>query len=547
MTDPRPSAGQRILIVEDENIVAMDIERGLKTLGYNVVGVVNNGADALSIAEKKNPDLILMDIQIKGPIDGIETSVVVREKLNVPVIFLTAHADEATLQRAKQAGPFGYILKPFEETELHTAIQVALQKHRSVGEEQKKMVSALEKSEELFSLMVESVRDYAIIILDLNGKVHSWNKGAERIYGYSAVEAQNMHFSVLYSEEEALNGAPQWELSEANRSGSLEFEGWKIRKDGTRFWGAFLITRMIDKQNIQLGYSLVTRDLSERRRSEERLRMANESLERRVEERTQRLTEALRTRDEFLSIASHELKNPLTTLCLQLRLLNRFIETCFQDEHLTLLKTSPEATFEKLTKAIGSCERQSLRLASLIDELLDITRIRTGKFELRKELLDFEDLLKEVVDRMKHEYPSLEKLQIFRPQESAIGKWDRSRLEQVVVNLLSNAVKYGNNEKIEVIIENSPDRRFLRFTVKDHGIGIDPAHQKKIFDIFERVDSDKKVAGLGLGLYIVRQIVSAHGGNISVQSLLGAGSSFIVDIPTSLSEDKELQPSNIAL
>lgn len=537
MNETTPDASKaRILIVEDENLVAMDIERGLKRLGYNVVGVANCGADAIQIAEDQCPDLILMDIQIKGDIDGIETSQRIQNKYSVPIVFLTAHADEATLHRAKRAGPFGYVLKPFEETELHTAIQIAMQKHRVMLEQQRYAKLELEQSEEKFKILVNSVRDYAVCILDTEGNISSWNWGAQRIYGYTQEEISDRHFSTFFVEDATLSGAPQWELDQTSTSGFTEDEGWKVRKDGTKFWAQVNLTRMTNANNTPIGYAMVTRDLTERKRAEDRIRLVNESLEKRIQDRTVKLTEALQIRDEFLSIAAHELKNPLSTMCLQLTLLHRHVDE-FMDKKPGLLESNhaPDiAAVGRLTKAVISCEKQSKRILNLIDQLLDLTRIRIGKIELQKEDVDLGKTVKEIVDRQKTDHTNIPAIDFIDSPQNIVGKWDRSRLEQVIINLLSNAIKYGEEKPIEIAVDCDFETEVAHIRITDHGIGIPLDMQESIFNKFQRSAEVRNITGLGLGLYIVRKITEAHGGHIYVQSRPKAGSTFIVELPLDL-------------
>lgn len=262
----------RILVVEDENIVALDIERGLKRLGYQVIGVVNNGREAIQMTDKHRPDLVLMDVQIKGDIDGIEAAKQIREQFNLPVIFLTAYADDATIQRAKGSEPFGYLLKPFEETELHTAIEITLHKYKAVEARKEETISALRASEETLRLFIDSVRDYAIVMLDSSGHVMTWNTGAERITGYKADEIVGKDFSVFYPQDEVAKSKPRQELETARAAGKFEEEGWRVRKDGSLFWGSTVITAIHDKDGRFHGFGKVTRDLTSKKKDEEAIK-----------------------------------------------------------------------------------------------------------------------------------------------------------------------------------------------------------------------------------------------------------------------------------
>ncbi len=229
---------------------------------------------------------------------------------------------------------------------------------------------------------------------------------------------------------------------------------------------------------------------------------------------------AVRLRDEFLSIASHELKTPLTPLKLQTQALLRTL-------------TAPgEWTSEqqsRILRMIQSSDRQLDRLAKLVEEMLDIARITNGKLSLELERFNVSALIKEVLDRFSDQVKPSENLVRLEIPDELWVTLDRIRVEQVIVNLLTNALKYGNNQPISISAEAAGDFMSLRFI--DHGIGIAKEDQKRIFDRYERAAAPGHVSGLGLGLYIVSQIVRAHGGAISIQSEVGKGSVFTVKLP----------------
>jgi PAS domain S-box-containing protein len=229
----------------------------------------------------------------------------------------------------------------------------------------------------------------------------------------------------------------------------------------------------------------------------------------------QEAQEAIRARDEFLSIASHELKTPLTSLTLLVHALQKHV--------------LPQSADEGVRMRLGSIERQARRLARLTDELLDISRIRLGRLELDLQDVDLGELVRETIARFREESIARGSELRLSVEGSAIGRWDRSRIEQVVSNLISNALKYGEGKPIEVRVR--PEGGLATLTVSDRGIGIPENQQARIFQRFERAVSSRNYSGLGLGLYIVRQIVNAHGGDIRVQSQPGAGSTFSVELP----------------
>lgn len=383
------------------------------------------------------------------------------------------------------------------------------------------------KAENIFQLLVESVKDYAIFLLDENGIIESWNEGARRNKGYTAEEIIGRHFSIFYTPEDLARSHPAKELEIAKKTGRYEEEGWRVRKDGSHFWANVVITALRDKNGHLIGFAKVTRDLSERKKSEEKLRTALEQTEKRVQERTQelmemnlKLQEAVQVRDEFLSIASHELRTPLTPLKLQIDGLVRQVKN----------KTFFSLSEERILRLAKTSERAITRLSVLIDNLLDISRINSGRLQLNYEEVDLVSVVREVMERHESDIAAAGAIIEFKAPDVLSGAVDRIRFEQVITNLLSNALKFGKGKPIEISLSKTSDRVLIGF--KDKGIGISSKDQMRIFERFERVLSSENIGGLGLGLYISQQIVHAHGGSIRLESVEGQGSKFIVELPS---------------
>lgn len=377
----------------------------------------------------------------------------------------------------------------------------------------------LGESSEMFQLLVEAVKDYAIFILDTKGFILTWNKGAHRLKGYESKEVIGTHFSRFYTQPDIDRNHPQFELDEAIKHGSYEEEGWRVRKDGTRFWASVTITAMRDKEGVLHGFAKVTRDLTEKKKVEDELREAYGSLEARVKERTAELAKAVRARDEFLSIASHELKTPMTSLKLHIQIRKRNLEK----GNLAMF------TPDRLQQMFEDDAKQVTRINRLVDDMLDITRLSAGKFTLQKDVTDLGALVHDVLRRFA---PQLETQGIeikLQTTLDAIGVWDYYRIEQVFTNLLTNAMKYGDGKPIHITITR--ESGMAKLCVKDFGIGISAEDQTRVFQQFERAVSPNSISGLGLGLYIVKQIVEAHGGEISVVSEPLKGSTFVVKLP----------------
>lgn len=239
-----------------------------------------------------------------------------------------------------------------------------------------------------------------------------------------------------------------------------------------------------------------------------------------IETLARELQEAVVARDEFLSIASHELKTPLTSIRLQLQLIKR----------LSKKENPPGYTPEKIDDFIDLTDKQTTRITRLVDDMLDVSRIRTGKLETIKEDLNFCELVKECIQRLDQQFINASYQIPDIPRcENTFGHWDRMRIEQVITNLLTNAIRYGNKKPIHVSVDS--DDKSVRLTIKDQGIGISEEDKKIIFNRFERAINSNEVSGLGLGLFIAKQIVTAHGGEIWVESEIGKGSSFTVQLP----------------
>jgi signal transduction histidine kinase len=227
------------------------------------------------------------------------------------------------------------------------------------------------------------------------------------------------------------------------------------------------------------------------------------------------LTEALRSREEFLAMASHELRNPVNALQLQLVALLRAIE-----------KRGRPVSSAWASDRVGQAVAAVRRLTQLVDTLLDVSRIRAGRLDLEPEEVDLGQSIQAVLERFKEQLVNREVITRITP---AIGSWDKFRLEQIVTNLVSNAIKYGEGRPIEISLD--ADESMASLSVTDHGIGIQEEDKARLFEQFERAVSRRHYGGFGLGLWITRQLVEAMGGEISVQSRPGEGSTFRVVLP----------------
>ncbi|HEX2834775.1 MAG TPA: PAS domain S-box protein [Thermoanaerobaculia bacterium] len=400
---------------------------------------------------------------------------------------------------------------------------------------------ALRQSEEMFRLLVSSVQEYAIFMLNADGHIATWNAGAQRIKGYTANEIIGQHFSVFYSEEDLQSRKPERELEFARRDGSVEDEGWRVRKDGTRFWANVVITAVFDRENRLRGFAKVTRDMTERRRVEDiqqalfeqrEARLIAEEERRRAEASSRMAQEANRAKDQFLMTLSHELRTPMTSILGWSRL---------------LAAMSPhDPAFRDAITAIGrSAELQ----ARLIDDVLDVSRIVSGKLQLNITDIDLEQLLASSLEtvRLSAEAKLITLETQLQPELGSIVG-DETRLQQVIWNLLTNAVKFTSRQGlVKLIAERTASH--VCISVVDTGEGIPLHFLPYVFEPFRQAEnaSTRVHGGLGLGLSIVRYLVEAHGGTIEATSEgPGKGATFTVKLPirsVPLAQPREERPT----
>jgi signal transduction histidine kinase len=250
-----------------------------------------------------------------------------------------------------------------------------------------------------------------------------------------------------------------------------------------------------------------------------------------LKEAQMKLEKAVSIRDEFLSVASHELRTPITSLNLQTQILQRLIR-----------KSGESSEQARISKHLEAMNGQVKKLTSLVDDLLDVTRIANGKLILAPEKFDLSDLVRNIYYSMQEQFVNAKCHVDIVAENAAFGSWDRQKIEQVVVNLLTNACKYGRGKPIQIFVLRN--KGMARLIVKDSGIGISEEYQTRIFDRFERAVRGSAFSGLGLGLFISKQIVTAHSGEISVHSQEGVGSTFTVDLP--LTEANEMTETGVS-
>jgi two-component system cell cycle sensor histidine kinase/response regulator CckA len=484
-----------ILVVEDERIVALDIQDQLLSLGYNVPATVARGEEAILLAAELAPALVLMDIRLKGDLDGIEAAQHIRTHLDIPVIFLTAFADEATLQRAKMTDAYGYLLKPFEERELHTAIEMALYKHE--------MERKMRQSQQWLAATLNSIGD-AVIATDERGRITFMNPVAETLTGWSESEARNRELKQILRVVHRETREPIADLvrSILSKGTTIQMPGdsMLIAKDGREIPIDDSAAPIRDLEEIS-GTVVVFRDITEQVRAREALTQYAAELETRNAEL-----------DAFSHTVAHDLKDPLSTVlgCAQM-----------------LRDYWPTMSDQDRTKFLTIVSGLGLQACNIVDELLLLATVRSS--EVATEPLHMASIVRKAEQRLSYR-ASEAQAEIVLPESWPIALGYGPWVEEVWVNYISNAIKYGGSPPHIKLGATAQSDGYLRFWVRDDGPGIAAEDQARLFMPFTQLDQIR-VQGHGLGLSIVRRIMEKLGGEVGVESTVGKGSTFYFTLP----------------
>ena len=369
--------------------------------------------------------------------------------------------------------------------------------------------TALEDLEHRYELMVESVKDYAIFMLDPQGRITSWNIGAQRLKGYTSDEILGKHFSIFYPPEDRERDKPARELEIAAHEGRLEDEDWRVRKDGSRFWANVIISAVRDENGELLGFAKVTRDLTDRRALEEQLRSRAEELE----QQKLQLQESNEAMEAFTYSISHDLRAPLRGMW--------GYATAVLEDYSDKLDSSGRQYLQSIVDGAA-------RMEALIEDLLAYSHLSRAQISLGP--VSLSRVVAEAVRQVKENSKQPADIHVVEPLGDVEAH--AQTLQQVLVNLLSNAVKFvnpGSAARVRVYSEIS--ERTVRLWIEDQGIGIAPEHQTRIFQPFERLHGIESYEGTGIGLAIVRKGIERMHGRVGVESSVGQGAKFWVELP----------------
>ena len=504
----------KIMVVEDETIVALDIQNRLTKLGYQVPAVLATGEEAIEQAQETAPDMVLMDIMLAGEIDGIKAAEEIHQRFDIPVIFLTAYADNRTLQAAKITEPYGYVLKPFEERELHTTIEMGLYRHRLERE--------LRQSRQWFATTLKCIGD-AVIATDNQGKIVFMNPIAETLTGWVEKEAAGKDltevFNIVNEETRATVENPALKaLREGNITG-LANHTMLIAKNGQETPIDDSAAPIRNDLGQIIGVVLVFRDVTERKRAEEQIRRHSEELEELVQKRTAQiqLLERQRVENEKLAATgrmaariAHEINNPLAGIK------NSFL---LIKDHVPL--NAPDYEY------VPRIQKEIDRVAGIVHQMYNLYRPEKNL----SRALPVRDAIRDVVALIQsnaNEHKVRLALDLDSVADAQIKS--ESMLRQILFNLIQNAVEASPPESTVSVRALAQDG-FVRVTVTDQGGGIAEEIQTQIFEPFFTTKSEGSTGGLGLGLSISKSLVEAAGGAIHFKSAPGKGTTFEFTLP----------------
>jgi two-component system cell cycle sensor histidine kinase/response regulator CckA len=486
-----------ILVVEDESLVAEELSMRLKQLGYDVGGVVDNAADAFAYVSVVRPDLALVDIHIKGPLTGIDIARRFRTEFDVPVIFLTAHADSATLKEATATEPFGYIVKPFDKRSLAATLETGIRRRRA---EEK-----LAKMERWLAATMNSIGD-AVITLDSEFRVSFLNPVAERLCGWTQSEAIGKPAVEVFSIHLASGATFASVIEQAMREGIVLNidEATLTRRDGTSTAIDDSVAPIRDDNGRMTGLVIVFRDATVRKAHEQQIRQLNGELEEKVRLRTAQLEALNDDMSSFAHSIAHDLRAPL-------RAINAFASRIV-NEHSSGLSSEGQRLLQVVTT-------QARHMATMVDDYLRLSGL--SRVGLVYEEIDMTALAKEAWSVAVTGAPRPPALYL-ESLPPAYG--DPGLLRQVWTNALSNAVKFTRDAKApSVRVTGREDDKAVRYCIEDNGVGFDPAHAGKLFRVFERLHGNEGYEGNGVGLCIMQRIIHRHEGEITIDGEPGKG------------------------
>jgi PAS domain S-box-containing protein len=496
----------KILIVEDEQIVARNIEKRLIASGYRVVASAVTGEEAIEKVRSFSPDIVLMDIKLKGKMDGVEAADFIRKNYHLPIIFLTSYTDEETFQRAKITEPFGYLIKPFDIKELNRTVEIALYKN--------KIYKELNDTKMRSDIAIKAGKT-GVWEFWPNKKKYYGDKNLKALYGFNEDELSEdlpAWSALVHIDDRELMSKTFGDFIKSSKH-EFKLEHRIYRKDGSIGWVVdygLLIDEDNEKPLRMIG---TTTDITERKEAELELEKSQEQLLKYAEE----LKKLNASKDKFFSIISHDLRSPFNSLLG----VTEFITQSFD-----------EMSTAEIKEAVTNINQSSQQVYNLILNLLEWSRIQTGRLYIEKSELNLSELIENVINLYQQNAGAKEIKLRFNSSEKLIAYADKYMIETVIRNLVSNAIKFTpKGGKVEV--NSVKKENFVEVTITDNGLGISKENQRKLFRIDQqfKTEGTANEKGTGLGLILCKEFIEKNDGTINLKSEEGKGSKFIFTIP----------------
>jgi PAS domain S-box-containing protein len=529
---------EKIFIVEDQEVIYTNIKFILERKGYSVCGIATTGKDALSKIELHPPDLILMDIGLPGDLDGIETTQKIRERWDIPVVYLSAYNTEDILNRAKETDAYGFITKDDSlQKQLPVVIEFALFKHR-IAKEKYKSHLELRESEEKFRSIINATLD-GIVLLDRHGKIIFLNRSAERILGFSEKECFAKSFYELLEPYTSIDMYKKSfeEYYQTGRSDILqqiiELTYFRHNEDMIFIEFYFNTFQMKGKKNA----CIIIRDATMKKETEgeferiiEELQISRDLIENNANEMNilnmklfeseEMLQELNNDKDKFFSIIAHDLKGPFQGLLAYSQLMSEHLDGLSRDE---------------IKEFSHELHESASQLFKLLENLLEWSRIQRGVMEFKPQNIFLREIIEGSIEILKPNATQKEIIVTNQVDSELLAYADYNMVNTVVRNLLSNAIKFTNKGGHIIIESVQIDDEFIEVSVIDDGVGMSDDEIAKVFriDVHHSRTGTNDEAGTGLGLVLCKDLVEKNSGVISVESEEGKGSTFKFTLPTS--------------
>jgi PAS domain S-box-containing protein len=514
-----------ILVVEDEIIVALDLKRCLQGLGYQVVQVVTTGEKAIAAAKNKRPDLVLMDIRLPGKMDGIEAAKAINSQYDVPVVYLTAYADDQTLQQATASGPYGYLVKPFEARELRTTIEVAIFKH--------KMEQKLKESQERFREIFEQDFDAIVLIKRNNFELIDLNPAAVSLFQFSKEELMK-NFPAVFDNDETYQSFRREVSDFPSTQHELVLDRYHLRKkDRTKIICSIKANIIRLQENDVLHCSF--RDITEKIMIEEETRMLQSKLIQ---------ANKMTSLGTLASGLAHEINNPNNFIMSNTQIIQQvwsgavdiLLDYSEQKGDFSLGGLSFSEAREVVPKLLRDTIEGSRRIKYITENLKEYSR---PKNEQAFTPVSINKVLEFSISILSNQIKKYTDAFGFDPGEDIPFFYGNfQQLEQVFINLVQNALQAlpGKAHGVHVVSFYDKKDRFIVVKVKDEGVGMSPKILDRITEPFFTTKQDQ--GGTGLGLYISYSIIKAHQGVLEYESRPGEGTTVTVKIPLSPGKEK---------